>query len=111
MTTLKEAVAAYRIIAGADGKSEHTIQWVCDSAKYLSAFIGEDTSLNSIAVHDFRRWITTLRTQKRFANHPYTQPMEKSLSPASINNYLRGIKLLLGTLIREEFHCHLKRLW
>ena len=70
MTTLEESIAAYRTIARADSKSEHTVQWVCDSSRYLKEFLGDGVELEEITVQDIRRWIVGLRELPRFANHP-----------------------------------------
>ena len=101
MTTLQEAISAYRTIAGADGKSPKTIEWVCNSSRYFSDFLGDEISLQDITPQDIRRWIVALRQRRKLAGHPFARS-EVGISPTTINNHVRGIKLLISTLVREE---------
>ena len=102
MKTLRDAVSAYTTIARAEGKSEHTIAFVRDAVRFFNDFLGDAVDLDSIAVHDVRRWIVALRERPRFASHPTTRTSSRRLSPTTINNYVRGVRLLFSTLVREE---------
>lgn len=101
MTTLQEAILAYRTIAMADGKSARTVEWVCSSAHYFYQFLGDGVRMDDVTPHDLRRWIAYLRDRRRFADHPTIRSKDRLLSSTSINNYVRGIKLLFSTLGRE----------
>ncbi len=101
MTTLKQAIDAYRTIATADGKSPNTVVWVIRSATYFARFLGEDLPLEEYTTHRLREWIADLRTKPRFADHPTILTKDKPLSISSISNYVRGVKRLITTLMRE----------
>jgi len=40
MTTLSDALAAYRICAQAEGKSPKTVRWIMSSMHYFGEFLG-----------------------------------------------------------------------
>ena len=101
MTTLNQAIEAYRTIATADGKSPFTVEWVIRSASYFARFLGGDLPLEEFTPHRLREWIADLRSRPRFADHPSILKKDRPLSPSSISNYVRGVKLLITTLMRE----------
>jgi hypothetical protein len=43
MATLADALTAYRICAKAEGKSYKTVDWVCDTVRYFSEFLGDQS--------------------------------------------------------------------
>ena len=102
MTTLRDALSEYKMIARGENKSERTIEWVCDSTRYLNDFLGDEIELEAITPHDLRRWVAALRERPRYSAHPSTPASTKKLGASSINAYVRGVKLLFSTLIREE---------
>ena len=102
MTTISEALTAYRICAQAEGRSPKTVQWIVSSANYLAEFLGADTEVSSITANDIRRFIIALQQSKKYRNHPYTMPQETLISPQSIETYCRAIRALFGHLKREE---------
>ena len=101
MTTLQDAVVAYKTIARADGKSEYTIAWVVGATRQFEQFLGDGIRLEDLTPHDMRCWIAAMRERKRYASHAFAHS-DKPLSATTINNYVRGIKLLLSTLARED---------
>jgi len=103
MTTLTDALAAYRICAKAEGKSYKTVDWVCDTVRYFSEFLGEQANdLFSMNAQCLREFILALQTKKAFSQHRFTRPQEKSLSPDSVASYTRAIKSFFSFLEREE---------
>ena len=48
MTTLSDALVAYRICAQAEGRSPRTIEWITSSVRYFSEFLGGDPELSNI---------------------------------------------------------------
>ena len=100
--TLDEAVNAYRICARAEDLSPKTVQWVTSSVRYLSEFLGESQSVESITVHDYRRFILALQQRNRWNSHPCNKPGGK-LSAHTVETYARGVKAFFSYLEREEF--------
>ena len=98
--SLAQALRAYRIIAESEGKSRRTLEWVEASAGSLQDFLGDGVALENITTQDLRRWILALRQRRRWPGRPEFKAAG-SLSATSINNYVRGVKLLLATLARE----------
>lgn len=97
MTTLSDAINAYKICAKAENRSVHTIAWMCRVGGYFSEFL-DDTSLEKIGANDLRRFIIALQQKQIFNNH-----QQKTLSPQSVKSYIRGIKAFFGYLEHEEF--------
>jgi hypothetical protein len=61
LTTLFDALAAYRICAKAEGKSPKTIKWVTSSVTYFSNFLGANPDIEAITANDLRRFIIGLQ--------------------------------------------------
>ena len=102
MTTLPEALTAYRICARAEGKSPRTIEWVTSSVRHFSEFLGDQEDIAAITANDLRRFINALRDSRKYHQHPYNRPQEQKLSESSINTYARAIRAFFGYLEREE---------
>jgi integrase/recombinase XerD len=104
VTTLSDALAAYRIFAAAEGKSPKTVRWTETSVGYFAAFLGGDQQdVSKITGDDLRRFIIALKERHKFANHPFTRPMEATISLQSIQTYARAVRAFFGFLQREEF--------
>lgn len=103
MTKLSDALAAYRICAKAEGRSDRTIGWATSSVGYFADFLGGDPDISSITADDLRRFIIALQNTGKFRNHPCCRPQETKLSPVSIQTYCRGVRAFFGYLCREEF--------
>ena len=101
VTTLSEALTAYRICAKAEGKSRRTIAWVTSSVGYFSDFLGGDLNIEMITVNDLRRFIIALQDSQKYRNHPYTKQQHNKLSPQTIETYARAIRAFFGYLCRE----------
>ncbi len=103
MTTLSDALTAYRICTKAEGKSPKTVDWVCDTVRYFSEFLGEQANdLFSMNAQCLREFILALQAKKAFSQHRFTRPQEKPLSPDSVASYTRAIKSFFSFLEREE---------
>jgi integrase/recombinase XerD len=103
LTTLSDALAAYRICAKAEGKSPKTVRFIIQSVSYFSAFLGENQNLTNITANDLRRFIVILQDANKFSNHPFNKPQKAKLSPQSVQTYCRGIKTFFSYLYHEEF--------
>jgi integrase/recombinase XerD len=102
LTTLFDALAAYRICAKAEGKSPKTIKWVTSSVSYFSNFLGDNPDIEAITGNDLRRFIISLQDTHKFCHHPFNKPQQAKLSPQSINTYCRAIRAFFGYLYRED---------
>jgi site-specific recombinase XerD len=99
--SLAQATSAYKTIAVSNGLSARTIEWVVSSARYLQEFLGDEVQLEDISTQDVKRWILAMRQRRCWTGHPVKNP--RPLSATSINNYVRGVKILLSTLAKEGF--------
>jgi integrase/recombinase XerD len=102
VTTISEALTAYRICAQAENRSPRTIQWIDSSARYLAQFLGEDAEITSITATDIRRFIISLQHSTKYRNHPYVLPQDVPISPQTIETYCRALRALFGHLRRED---------
>jgi len=104
LTTLSEALAAYRICAKAEGLSPKTVDWVTSAVGYFSEFLGgEANDLGNINAQSLRRFILVLQSKRAFSNHRFTRPQDRPLSPDAVASYIRAIKSFFSFLEREEF--------
>jgi integrase/recombinase XerD len=103
LSTLSDALTAYRICAKAEGKSQRTIQWITSSVGYFIDFLGGDQDIITITGNDLRRFIIALQDSNKYRNHPYTKQQHSKLSPQTIETYARAIRAFLGYLCREGF--------
>jgi len=63
LTTLSEAVAAYRICAKAEGLSPKTVDWVTSAVGYFSEFLGDEANdLANINAQSLRRFTLVLQS-------------------------------------------------
>ncbi|MBI4332134.1 MAG: tyrosine-type recombinase/integrase [Chloroflexi bacterium] len=106
MTTLSQALAAYRTCAKAEGKSPKTVSWITDSLRYFMDFLGGDQDISAISPDDLRRFIIGLQESHKWRNHPYTKVQAGKLSPQSVETYARAIRAFFGYLYREELIDH-----
>jgi site-specific recombinase XerD len=103
VTTISDALAAYRIFAAAEGKSPKTVRWTETSLGYFAAFLGTRQDIAQISGDDLRHFIIALRERHKFASHPFTRPMEATISLQSIETYARAVRAFFGFLQREGF--------
>jgi len=102
--TLQDALVAYKTYAQAEGKSPKTVAWVVSSVGYFAELLGpERQDIATITGNDLRRFIITLQSRPKYANHPYNKPQQAKLSPQSIETYCRAITAFFGFLKREDF--------
>jgi len=99
MTTISEALAAYRICAKAEGKSPKAIRGIMSSVTYFKEFLGpERQDIADITGNDLRRFIIALQQRPKFLRHPFNKPRQEKLSAQSIETYARAIRAFFGNL-------------
>ena len=101
MTTLTDALAAYRICAEAEGKSPRTVQWIMSSVAYFEDYLGYDPDVSTITADDLRGFIIALRKRPKFLNHPNNKTEEQRISAISIQTYARAIRTFFSSLCHE----------
>jgi site-specific recombinase XerD len=101
LTTLSDALTAYRICARAEAKSPKTIEWISSSVGYFADFLGSDQDILLITGNDLRRFIIALQESHRYRKHPYAKPQKENLSPQSIETYARAVRAFFGYLYHE----------
>lgn len=102
MMTIQEAIQAYVTIARSEFKSEKTIAWITTSARSFERFVGSEIAVGDLRLEHVRGWIAALRIQPRYADHPFAKRTTATVSPIAINTYVRGLKLLITTLVRSD---------
>ena len=102
MTTISQALRAYRLCAKAEGKSPKTIDWITSSVGYFRDFLGSDQVISTVTADDLRFFIVGLQNSHRFRNHPHTKPQPDKLTPQTVETYARAIRAFFGFLHREE---------
>jgi site-specific recombinase XerD len=103
VTTLSEALIAYRIFAQAEGKSPKTVQWITSSVSYFSDFLGPGRQeIENLTGNDLRHFIIALQQRPKFLNHPFNKPKQEKISAQSIQTYARAIRTFFSHLYREE---------
>ena len=71
MTTLAEALTAYRICAQAEGKSPKTVQWIMSSVTYFGEFLGpKRQDVDNITGNDLRQFIIAPTSVPQFYSKP-----------------------------------------
>jgi len=102
VTTLSDGLAAYRICAQAEGKSQKTINWIINTVGYFNEFLG-NPDLNTITADDLRSFIILFQQKRAYSSHRFTKPQNRKLSPDSVASYTRAIKTFFSFLEREGF--------
>jgi len=57
LSTLSQALTAYRIFAKAEGKSPRTVEWITSSVQHFIEFLGGDPTLGDIGADELRGFI------------------------------------------------------
>jgi len=76
----------------AEGVKESTLDWY---QKRLGRFVSwtGDAALETVDVWTIRGFLTSLRTrERRYEDHPYRDPVNGGLSPATIRGYRRALR-------------------
>ena len=101
MTTLSDALIAYRVCAKAEGKSPRTIEWVTSSVGYFWEFLGNNPDIVDVTADNLRRFILACQDRCKFSNHPFARPQTQKLSPHSVETYARAIRAFFSYLHGE----------
>lgn len=98
---LSEAIEAMIEALLAEGVSDATILNYRSNLKHLLDFLG-DVPVESITVHDLRKYASYLRSRpKKYEDHPNMPEKEGHLSPFTVDSYLRSVRRLFNWLMEE----------
>ena len=100
--SFSDAIAQYRICARAEGQSPKTVRETVACVRRFAQFLGGDPTLGDIGADELRRFILALQKREAYAQHPYTRPQKRALSPETIATYVRSIKNFFAFLAREK---------
>jgi len=100
--SFSDAIAQYRTCARAEGQSPKTVKETVACVRRFSQFLGGDPTLGDIGTGELRRFILALQKREAYAQHPYTRPQKRALSPETIATYVRSIKNFFAFLAREK---------
>jgi len=85
-------------------KSPATIKWYKRRLSSLESFLGSDIEIDSISVHNLRKWRALLTDQnKRYENHPTRSEEVGGLSRDTIHGYIRATRRFFSWLVEEGF--------
>lgn len=94
-TELDDLLEFYVLCAQARGDSEKTIAQTRTVVNLLKEYLekqGLPTNGAEIGPAEIRGFILDLQQRPKFAHHPYAKPQTNSLSPHSVNSYLRALR-------------------
>ncbi len=94
----------YALYATTEGQSQHSIDIVANSVRYLAEFLaghGATTDAREISHMEIRAFIIYLERRRCFENHPTTHPQTRGLSGHTINTYVRSIRGFFSWLESE----------
>lgn len=99
---LSQAVDLFLVGVRADGLSDQTEIWYRKRLSRLVCFLN-DAALETITVDDLRRFIVSLRDQTcKYQDHSCRKPVNASLSPYTVEGYVRVIRRLFHWLELNE---------
>lgn len=98
------SVAVFTFVASMKGvKSKATIRWYEHRLSSLKNFIGGDTSIEEINIHNLRNWRANLSDrQQRYEKHPNRNSLPGGLSRDTLHGYVRAARRFFGWLTEEE---------
>jgi len=99
---LSDAMNAYKACARAEGQSLKTVRETVACVGRFAGFLGGDPNLAEIGPDDLRAFVLPLQSRQAYAQHPYTKPQRRALSPETIATYVRSIKSFFALLARDR---------
>lgn len=103
-TRLDDLLEFYILSARARGDSEKTINQTRTVIDLLKGYLqsqGLSTNALEIGPVEIRSFIRDLQQRPKFAHHPYAKPQAGSLSPHTVNSYLRALRAAWNGWIAE----------
>jgi site-specific recombinase XerD len=102
MMTLEDGLQSYNIYARAAGRSKRTIGWICNSTRYFARFLGGNPDCSAVTANDLRRFIIAYGNRQKYIDHPFNPTRKETISPVSVQTYVRGVKAFFSYLKSDE---------
>ena len=103
-TELEDLLEFYVLCAQSRGDSEKTISQTRTVVNLLKGYLeqhGLSTNASQIGAVELRGFIRDLQQRPKFASHPYAKPQTDTLSPHTINSYLRALRAAWNGWVAE----------
>jgi integrase/recombinase XerD len=103
-TELEDLLEFYVLCARARGDSEKTIEQTRTVLNLLKGYLekqGLSTNALQIGSLELRGFIRDLQQRPKFASHPYAKPQANTLSPHTVNSYLRALRAAWNGWVAE----------
>jgi len=99
---LSQAVELFLKGVIADGLQESTRRWYQRRLSHLVRYL-RDCDLKKISADDLREFVVSLREQNtKWQGHKWRKPVQGSLSPFTVQSYVRAVKRLFNWLEENE---------
>jgi integrase/recombinase XerD len=103
---IEELINRFKLSNVAASKSEKTTEWYDDILKLFLSYLetkhpGPDLSIFNITT--VRHYILYLPDKKKFEGHPYTPVQNDTLSPRTIQDNVRVVKVFSSWLYTESY--------
>lgn len=105
-TPLEKLVLQYEAFNRAEGKTARTVNWYGWCLGLFLDWLRQeniDPVLGNVDTGVVREYILHLQKRNRYDAHPYTPDQGNSLSPVSIQCYVRAVKAFFNWLYKEGF--------
>lgn len=99
---LSTAIDEFRLALSGE-KADRTVEWYLGKLNSLREFLN-DPPLDAITAKDLRLWREELCNRAtRYENHPLRRVEEGSLSPYTINGYIRAVRIFFNWTVEEGY--------
>lgn len=83
-------------------KSASTVKWYRQRLNSLSDFLGEETAIEGITVHQLRKWRGTISDRStKYTGHPTRAEETGGLSRITLHGYVRSVRRFFTWLVEE----------
>lgn len=103
---LEKLIRQYQAFNKAEGKSDQTITWYETSLATFVGYLereGIEPVLGNVDVNTAREFILHLQTRPKYEKHPISRPDGNTLSPTTVQVYVRALKAFFHWLQLEGY--------
>ncbi len=105
-TSLERLAKHFEAQNRSEGKSPRTVEWYERVLRYFQDYLKEEgypTTLGGVNLQVVREFVVYLQTREKWHGHRNAQNGDGHLSPTSVNNYVRGLRVFFSWLHREGY--------
>ena len=105
-TSLERLAKHFEAQNRSEGKSPRTVEWYERVLHYFHDYLKEEgysTTLGDLTLQVVREFVVYLQTREKWHGHPNAHSGDGHLSPTSVNNYVRGLRVFFSWLHREGY--------